>query len=140
MNHRILDFLPYQLKHRMQRYLNRFAYIEDEPVIVKRAEEKPMEKEIRIFKWNADNMKIAVAGAQRRCGTTVTAFNLAAWLLARGADVCYVEMNMNRHLHMILNVFEAAKEQEHYTLDGLDCYLTDEFDRDYDFIIFGRSM
>lgn len=26
-----------------------------------------------------ENVKIAVAGAQRRCGTTVTAFNLACW-------------------------------------------------------------
>ena len=120
----------------MQRYLTRYTYIEDEPVIRKRTEEKPTLEEISIFKWNAKNVKIAVAGAQRRCGATVTAFNFATWLSARGADVCYVEMNMNRHLHMILNVFEAVKEQEHYTIDGLDCYLTDELDRDYNFIIY----
>lgn len=61
---------------------------------------------------------------------------LPGWLAARGADVCYVEMNTNRHLHLILNVYQAEKEKEHYTIDGTDFYLTDELDRDYHFIIY----
>lgn len=39
---------------------------------------------------------------------TVTAFNLAAWLTARGAEVAYIEVNTNRHLQLLLNVYEAA--------------------------------
>lgn len=83
-----------------------------------------------------ENVKIAVAGAQRRCGTTVTAFNLACWLSVHGADVAFVEMNTNRHLHFILRVYEANSEQEHFTIDGIDYYLTDELDRTYNFIIY----
>ena len=120
----------------MQRYLTQYTCIDEESVTAKPVVEKPIEEEIHILKWTATNIKIAVAGVQRRCGTTVTAFNLAAWLAARGANVCYVEANTNRHLRMILNVFDAEKEQEHYKIDGIDFYLTDKLDRDYNFIIY----
>ena len=86
----------------MQKYLPQYAFAEQE----QQSEETPEQPEsevIRKYKWNAKNIKIAVAGSQRRSGVTVTAFNLAAWLTARGAEVCYVEMNTNRHLQMILN-------------------------------------
>lgn len=66
----------------------------------------------------------------------MTAFIFAAWLTARGADVCYVEINTNRHLQMILSTFDAPKDGEHCTVDGIDCYLTNELDRDYEFIIY----
>lgn len=95
-----------------------------------------IEEEIYPFQWKADNVKVAVAGAQHRCGTTVTAFNMAYWLSAHGAEVALIEMNTNRHLHFILNVYEAAKEKKHYTIDGVDFYLTDELDRNYNFIIY----
>lgn len=45
-------------------------------------------------------------------------------------------MNMNRRLQMILNLFEAPRDGKHYTVDGIDCYLTNELDRDYHFIIY----
>ena len=63
----------------------------------------------------------------------MTAFNLAAWLAARGAEVAYIEVNTNRHLQLLLNVYEAAPTGEHYTIDGIDCYLTNEPDREYQF-------
>lgn len=119
----------------MQKYLPQYDFAEQE----QQTEQEPEQSEseiIRKYKWSAKNIKIAVAGSQRRSGVTVTAFNLAAWLTARGADVCYVEMNMNRHLQMILNTYEAPKDGEHYTVDGIDCYLTNELDRDYHFIIY----
>ena len=94
------------------------------------------EAEIIPYRWNAKNIRIAVAGAQRRSGVTVTAFNLAAWLAARGAEVAYIEVNTNRHLQLLLNVYEAAPTGEHYTIDGIDCYLTNEPDREYQFIIY----
>ena len=36
----------------------------------------------------------------------------------------------------MLNVYEAVPTGEHYTIDGIDCYLTNEPDRDYQFIIY----
>ncbi len=92
-------------------------------------------EEIVSYKWNAKNIKIAVAGTQRRSGVTVTAFNMAEWLNARGADVCYMEINTTRSLQILLNIYDAERMGEHYSLDGLDCYLTNEPDRDYQFII-----
>ncbi len=86
--------------------------------------------------WNAQNIRIAAAGMQRRSGTTVTAFNLAYWLTARGASVCYIKANANRHLPVILRLYEAKEAQGHFTMDGIDFYLTDTLDRDYHFIIY----
>lgn len=99
--------------------------------------ENPAEQErVEQYRWNAKNIKIAVAGTQRRSGVTVTAFNMAEWLSNRGAEVCYVEMNTNRHLQLLMTVFDAQKDGEHYAIDGIDCYLTNELDRDYNFILY----
>ncbi len=119
----------------MRKYLPQYDFAQQEQQ-KKQPPEKAEDETICQYKWSAKNIKIAVAGSQRRSGVTVTAFNIAAWLAARGAKVCYVEMNMNRHLQMILNTFEAPKDGEHYTVDGIDCYLTNELDRDYHFIIY----
>lgn len=89
-----------------------------------------------IYKWNARNVELAIAGTQRRSGVTVTAFNLAAWLLSRGASVCYVEANANRHLNWIINVYDAEKDGEAYKVGGIDCYLTNEVDKEYNFILY----
>lgn len=120
---------------KQRKYLPQFDFAQQEQQ-TEQESELPEAEIIRKYKWSAKNIRIAVAGSQRRSGVTVTAFNLAAWLTARGAEVCYVEMNMNRHLQMILNTFEAPRDGEHYTVDGIDCYLTNELDRDYHFIIY----
>ena len=86
--------------------------------------------------WKTKNIRIAVAGAQRRCGTTVTAMNLAFWLSAQGAKVCYAETNTNRHLRMILKICGAEPEGNHDTYNGVDFIFSDELDGDYDFIIY----
>lgn len=86
--------------------------------------------------WQANNIKIAVAGTQRRCGTTVTAINLAFYLAAQGASVCYVEDNINRHLRMMLKIYEAKAVKEHYIVGGVDFYYSDDLDRSYHFIIY----
>lgn len=99
-------------------------------------EKAPEPDEIIPYRWNARNIRIAVAGSQRRSGVTVTAFNLASWLAARGAEVAYIEVNQNRHLQLLLNIYEAAPDGEHYTIDGIDCYLTNEPDKAYQFIIY----
>jgi hypothetical protein len=93
-------------------------------------------KEIIKYRWDARNVKIAIAGTQRRSGVTVTAFNLAAWLIVRGASVCYVEANSNQHLNWIVNIYDVEKEGEAYPIGGIDCYFTNELDMDYNFIIY----
>lgn len=88
------------------------------------------------YNWNARNVKVAVAGTQRRSGVTVTAFNLTAWLIARGASACYVEANTNRHLNWVVNIYDADKNGEAYIMGGIDCYLTNEIEKEYNFIIY----
>ena len=118
----------------MQRYVTP-APVSSQPEPQREPAPEP-EAEIIPYRWNAKNVRIAVAGAQRRSGVTVTAFNLAAWLTARGAEVAYIEVNTNRHLQLLLNVSEAVPTGEHYVIDGIDGYLTNEPDRDYQFIIY----
>ena len=117
----------------MQRYVVK-APVYEQPATQR--EKAPEPDEIIPYRWNARNIRIAVAGSQRRSGVTVTAFNLASWLAARGAEVAYIEVNQNRHLQLLLNIYEAAPDGEHYTIDGIDCYLTNEPDREYQFIIY----
>lgn len=94
------------------------------------------EVQIPKYKWNAKNVRIAVIGASRRSGVTVTAFNFANWLIARGATACYVEMNMNRHLHYLIERYTLEKSGDHYPVGDVDCFLTNEIDKDYNFIIY----
>lgn len=112
----------------MQRYVVK-APVYEQPATQR--EKAPEPDEIIPYRWNARNIRIAVAGSQRRSGVTVTAFNLASWLAARGAEVAYIEVNQNRHLQLLLNIYEAAPDGEHYTIDGIDCYLTNEPDKAY---------
>lgn len=85
----------------MQRYVVK-APVYEQPATQR--EKAPEPDEIIPYRWNARNIRIAVAGSQRRSGVTVTAFNLASWLAARGAEVAYIEVNQNRHLQLLLNM------------------------------------
>lgn len=103
--------------------------------VANKPEPKPIEETQKPL-WQAKNVRIAVAGVQHRSGTTVTAMNLAFWLASNGASVCYVEDNTNRHLRIILRMYEAKAVKDHYTSGGIDFYYTDNLDRDYNFIIY----
>jgi hypothetical protein len=120
----------------MQRYrLPRKSTRQQEPATD--FDEKSSEGEvITKYNWNCKNVKIAIAGTQRRSGVTVTAFNMVAWLIARGATACYVEANTHHHLSWIINVYDAPKNGEGYSVGGIDCYFTDEFGRGYNFVIY----
>jgi hypothetical protein len=120
----------------MQRYKQIEKLSKQELKIVPPGINESVEIEIPRYKWSAKNIKIAVAGADRRSGVTVTAFNFANWLIARGATACYVEMNMNRHLHYLIERYTYEKEGEHYPVGDVDCFLTNEIDKDYNFIIY----
>ena len=120
----------------MQKFVPQLGLSEQELILQPEPSKEAATEEIIKYKWSARNIRIAVAGTQRRSGVTVTAFNMAAWLVARGAEVCYVEMNTNRHLNMLIHVYDVRNDGEHYTVDGIDCYLTNELDSDYNFIIY----
>ena len=105
------------------------SFLSDKP------EPKPTEETVKEV-WKAKNIKIAVAGVQRRSGTTVTAMNLVYRLANNGASVCYVEDNTNRHLRAVLRMYEAKAVKNHYTSGGIDFYYTDDPDRDYNFIVY----
>lgn len=77
----------------MQRYIRQYEFAEEEAETAVPPAPEAAEEEIRRYRWNADNVKIAVAGAQRRCGTTMTAFNLASWLAGRARCGCVLRRN-----------------------------------------------
>lgn len=52
-----------------------------------------------------ENIKIVLAGAMHRVGTTTTAMNMACYLASIGAKVSYTEANDNNHLTKIHSYF-----------------------------------
>lgn len=87
------------------------------------------------YMFSAKNVRIAVAGCQRRVGTTTTAANLAHWIQAHGGTACYLESNLNKHLAYILKLYADEPVGNHYEIGGVDYYFTDELDKSYQFII-----
>lgn len=86
-----------------------------------------------IFK--AENVRIAIAGSQRRVGTTTTAANLAHWITEHDGTACYLESNEHRHLAYILKLYAGEPTGNHYEIGGVDYYFTDEPDKAYNFIV-----
>ena len=117
----------------MQKYV--FMEQADEPECPDEEIDKQPEV-IPKYIWIAKNVRIAIAGSQHKCGVTVTAFNMATWLKAHGAKVCYVEHNENRHLQWIVNMYGSESDGDFYSVQGIDCYLVDEIKEDYNFIIY----
>ncbi|MEC0182216.1 hypothetical protein P4H61_11995 [Paenibacillus peoriae] len=87
------------------------------------------------YRFTCTNLKIAVAGCDRRMGTTTTAMNLVSWINAHGGSACYVEANTNNHLAQIIHLFEPEKIGNAYVLEDNDLYLTKELSRDYNVIV-----
>ncbi len=85
--------------------------------------------------FTCQDIRIAVAGCQRRVGVTTTAANLAHWIQAHGGTACYLESNLNKHLAYIIKLYGEQPEGNHYTIGGVDYYFTNEFDQPYNFII-----
>lgn len=85
--------------------------------------------------FTCQDIRIAVAGCQRRVGVTTTAANLAHWIQAHGGTACYLESNLNKHLSYIIKLYGEQPEGNHYTIGGVDYYFTNELDKPYNFII-----
>lgn len=83
------------------------------------------------YQFTCANLKIAIAGCDRRVGVTTTAMNLVCWINTHGGTACYVEANSNNHLTHIIHLFHPEKVGNAYVLDGNDFYMTKELNRDY---------
>lgn len=53
------------------------------------------------YRFDCENVRIAVVGTQTRMGTTTVAMGLCHWLQSVGAAVCYMEKNENGHLPLL---------------------------------------
>lgn len=92
-------------------------------------------KEQTKYHFTCTNLRVAVAGSDRRVGTTITAMNLVCWINAHGGKACYVEANSNNHLAHIIHLFKPEKIGNAYKLEGNDLYITEELNRDYNVIV-----
>ena len=87
------------------------------------------------YKFSCTNLRIAVAGSDRRVGTTTTAMNLVCWINAHGGTACYVEANSNNHLAHIIHLLEPKKIGNAYNLEGHDLHITEELNNKYNVIV-----
>lgn len=87
------------------------------------------------LEFNCTNIRIAIAGSDRRVGVTTTAMNLMYWIHAQGGSACYVEAHKSNHLAHIVQLFGAEQEENAWVLNGADCYNTSTLRKDYNFII-----
>jgi hypothetical protein len=87
------------------------------------------------YHFSCTNLRVAVAGSDRRVGTTITAMNMVCWVNAHGGRACYVEANSNNHLAHIIHLFEPDKTGNAYRLEGNDLYMTEELSQEYNVIV-----
>lgn len=87
------------------------------------------------YQFTCNNIRIAVAGSDRRTGVTTTAMNLVFWINEHGGNGCYLEANTSKHLAHIIHLFEPIKSGNAYVIENADLYLTSELNSDYNFIV-----
>lgn len=87
------------------------------------------------YKFNCKNIRIAIAGSDRRTGVTTTAMNLVFWIQEHGGTACYLEANTSKHLAHIIHLFDPEKFGNAYVVGNADFYLTQELNQNYNFIV-----
>lgn len=87
------------------------------------------------YRFDCENIRIAVLASQNRMGATTTAVGITTWLNAVGAAACYVEASTSKHLAMLARVYEMQKDNGNYSLDGVDYHIAPAPQKDYNFII-----
>ncbi|MBU5442149.1 hypothetical protein KQI79_08955 [Paenibacillus sp. MSJ-34] len=92
------------------------------------------------YQFTCNNIRIAIAGSDRRTGVTTTAMNLIFWIQERGGTACYVEANTSKHLSHIIHLFDPDKSGNAYVMGNVDFYLTQEFNQDYNFIVIDYEL
>ncbi|MDU5947451.1 hypothetical protein P4H94_26865 [Paenibacillus macerans] len=110
-------------------------FISPAPPILEVNEPNPFTFEERQYRFECTNIRIAIAGSDRRVGVTTTAMNLMCWINHHGGSACYVEANVSKHLAHIVQLFQAEQEWNAYVIEGNDLYFTNELTREYNFIV-----
>lgn len=73
----------------------------------------------KTYRFDCENVHIAVLSSQPRMGATTAAIGLCAWLAAVGASVCYVEENESGILTTMTAAYEMEQTGEGWRLDGV---------------------
>lgn len=89
---------------------------------------------IRQYRFECENVHIAVLSSQPRMGATTAAIGLSSWLTAVGASVCYIEENQSGILSMMAADYEMKQDKDGWRLDGL-YYGTAPLSQSVNFII-----
>ncbi len=87
------------------------------------------------YRFDCENIRIAVVSSQSRMGATTTAIGMATWLNSVGAVACYIEANTSKHLALIARVYEMHEDNGNYSLDGVDYYTAPAPQKAYNFVI-----
>ncbi len=87
------------------------------------------------YRFDCVNISIGVIGSTRKVGTTTTALSLASFIKNHGGTVCYVALNVNRHLESIAEEYGFDVEDEYYTYDAIDFYEGMKPKHNYNFVI-----
>nr|WP_314464447.1 hypothetical protein [uncultured Clostridium sp.] len=82
--------------------------------------ERAKKKEgIKHYRFDCENIHIAVISSQPRMGATTTAIGLSSWLAAVGASVCYVEENDSDILSTMAADYDMEQDSDGWRLDGV---------------------
>ena len=73
----------------------------------------------KTYRFDCENVHVAVLSSQPRMGATTTAIGLCAWLAAVGASVCYVEENESGILTTMAAAYEMEPAGGGWRLDGV---------------------
>lgn len=87
------------------------------------------------YRFDCENIRIAVVSSQSRMGATTTAIGMTTWLNSVGAAACYIEANTSKHLALLARVYEMHEDNGNYSLDGVDYYTDPAPQKGYNFII-----
>jgi hypothetical protein len=74
---------------------------------------------IKRYRFDCENIHIAVISSQPRMGATTTAIGLSSWLAAVGASVSYVEDNDSGILSAMASDYDMEPDGDGWLLDGV---------------------
>ncbi len=73
----------------------------------------------KIYRFDCENVHVAVLSSQPRMGATTMAIGLSSWLAAVGASVCYVEENDGGILTTMSADYDMEQDGDGWWLDGV---------------------
>lgn len=100
-----------------------------------------VEQEQEHYRFDCENVRIAVLSSQPRMGATTVAIGLCSWLASVGATVSYVEANDSGHLNALIRGYDMEQETGRYYYEGV-YYQSKEPLHDTNFVVYdvGSSL